>query len=367
MQQYAGFDLWRTRDGSNWIPVTHNGFNNPYNYGIRTMVSSPYGLFVGATNPYGPEVAVERVSGWQYEQNPRGGLEIWFGCRNHSPDSLDGRSCDTSLVAQDAVFMRPQLEGGAGEEEEADAEHLLDAVYQGYVWRHFGFWRKGVTDLRTACEELINEVQAQIPDKAGTIADLGCGRGESAGLLKKYYPAENITGVCYTREEAESCKAKFPDIDFRIGNPKRLQFPAASCDFVTWVRGFDQPATSAALLKESARILAPGGILACFDMLSGEAGKVSFGLFARSPVESEQLYRKYLLKAGFEEIVIRDVSPQTLEAFRMFRVRHLDEKRLLGHIDVAEVRKINKAFLEKERRISRCILVFARKPDPAAG
>ncbi|HEV7860309.1 MAG TPA: hypothetical protein VGO91_16955, partial [Pyrinomonadaceae bacterium] len=81
--QYAsGFDLWRTRDGINWSNVTHNGFNNPYNYGARTMVSTPYGLFIGTANPFGPEVVARLATGWIYVPNPQGGAEIWLGNNN---------------------------------------------------------------------------------------------------------------------------------------------------------------------------------------------------------------------------------------------------------------------------------------------
>lgn len=76
----GGFELWRTRDGVTWIPVTLTGFHNPYNYGARTMVSTPEGLFVGTANPFGPEVAVETRTGWSYVPNARGGAEVW-----HSP------------------------------------------------------------------------------------------------------------------------------------------------------------------------------------------------------------------------------------------------------------------------------------------
>ena len=84
----GGCELWRSPDGVNWYPVTRNGFNNPYNHGIRTLQSTPCGLFVGTANPFGPEVAVrcrERKSGretWEYRPNAKGGLEIWLGSRH---------------------------------------------------------------------------------------------------------------------------------------------------------------------------------------------------------------------------------------------------------------------------------------------
>jgi hypothetical protein len=77
----AGCDLWRTADGENWLPVTRTGFDNYYNLGFRNLVSTPHGLFVASANPFGPRVAVEGPQGWHYEDNPRGGLEIWLGSR----------------------------------------------------------------------------------------------------------------------------------------------------------------------------------------------------------------------------------------------------------------------------------------------
>jgi hypothetical protein len=75
----SGAELWRSRDGENWMPVDKRGFGNPYNLGIRNFVSTPHGLFVGTGNFFGPRVAVRRGSEWVYEDNPRGGLEIWLG------------------------------------------------------------------------------------------------------------------------------------------------------------------------------------------------------------------------------------------------------------------------------------------------
>lgn len=72
----SGFDLYRSFDGENWVPVTTNGLNNPYNIGLRTMVSSPYGMFLGTANPFGPKVLP--LDGNRYEHNSRGGCEIFF-------------------------------------------------------------------------------------------------------------------------------------------------------------------------------------------------------------------------------------------------------------------------------------------------
>lgn len=86
----GGADMWRSADGENWMPVTRQGFGNPYNWGIRNLVSTPVGLFTGTANVFGPRVAVpgKEPGSWVYEDNPVGGLEIWLG---RSPDATDGR------------------------------------------------------------------------------------------------------------------------------------------------------------------------------------------------------------------------------------------------------------------------------------
>ncbi len=76
MENQSGFDLYRSFDGENWVRVTTNGMNNPYNIGLRTMISSPYGLFLGTANPFGPKVIP--LNGEKYIENPRGGCEVFF-------------------------------------------------------------------------------------------------------------------------------------------------------------------------------------------------------------------------------------------------------------------------------------------------
>lgn len=79
LERFGGFELWRSADGVHWEPVTRNGFDNPYAWGIRTLSSTAQGLFVGTVSPLGPRVAVERGGAWTYVDNPRAGCEVWRG------------------------------------------------------------------------------------------------------------------------------------------------------------------------------------------------------------------------------------------------------------------------------------------------
>jgi hypothetical protein len=65
-----GFDLWRSRNGTEWSPVFNDGFGNLFNYGGRNLTSTPLGLFVGTANPF---------TGQDGSNGGTGGLEVWIG------------------------------------------------------------------------------------------------------------------------------------------------------------------------------------------------------------------------------------------------------------------------------------------------
>lgn len=65
-KRLAGFDLWKSRDGIHWSKISTTGFGNPFNYGVRTMLDTPYGFFLGTANPFANA------------PNHQGGAEIWL-------------------------------------------------------------------------------------------------------------------------------------------------------------------------------------------------------------------------------------------------------------------------------------------------
>lgn len=56
----AGADLYKSPDGAHWYPVFTDGLGDPYNWGLRTMVSVGDDLYIGMANPFD-------------------GLEVWRG------------------------------------------------------------------------------------------------------------------------------------------------------------------------------------------------------------------------------------------------------------------------------------------------
>lgn len=46
----GGYQLWASSNGENWTPVIEDGRGNPADVGVRTLQSTPHGLFVGTSN-----------------------------------------------------------------------------------------------------------------------------------------------------------------------------------------------------------------------------------------------------------------------------------------------------------------------------
>lgn len=69
----GGFDLWKTKNGILWYPVTFTGLGNPLNYGLRTLQSTSFGLFLGTANPF----TVGDIT-YTFPNQP-GGAEVWLG------------------------------------------------------------------------------------------------------------------------------------------------------------------------------------------------------------------------------------------------------------------------------------------------
>lgn len=51
-ENFGGADLWTTPDGVHWAPVDLNGFDDPNNYGFRTLMKTTDGMIVGTANPF---------------------------------------------------------------------------------------------------------------------------------------------------------------------------------------------------------------------------------------------------------------------------------------------------------------------------
>lgn len=73
----GGFHLWGTQNGDDWFPVTTDGFGNPFSCGVRNLLSTSYGLFLGTSSHQEIEPFWRRRSG---QPGPGGNsaMEVWI-------------------------------------------------------------------------------------------------------------------------------------------------------------------------------------------------------------------------------------------------------------------------------------------------
>lgn len=108
--------------------------------------------------------------------------------------------------------------------------------------------------------DLANRIHFKNPEK---IIDIGCGPGNSTGILKEKFKEARILGVDNSVNMIETAKKNNPDMDFKLFD--------ASRDFDLIIEKFDIVFSNACiqwipnhkkLLKNMMNILVPGGIMA---------------------------------------------------------------------------------------------------------
>ncbi len=340
VEKFGGFDLWRSRNGRQWQPVTRDGFGNPFNVGVRSMVSTPYGLFVSSVNLFGPEVAVERAAGWRYELNPRGGLEVWQG-------SLEppGRSTTIESEPLRPLDSRKNCAAFGPRRKPAD---LLDEFYNGSAWRHVGFWEEKTKSAAEACENLVGhlvsflrpemesnlrriisplEMEAYARDQlAGqkkettgqqaeplVVHDLSHRSWVTSRYLTTLFPNWRITSRVGSRDELAHGRHHHPQGAFEVDGRFLAGAGTGSSDLCICVEGLSRWGGRKKMLRKMHSLLKPGGRLLCTDMFCEEEKK-------QPGIED---YQRLLAAAGFEDIEVFDLTRPCGTAFRKAYLKFL--------------------------------------------
>jgi ubiquinone/menaquinone biosynthesis C-methylase UbiE len=311
-ERYGGCHLWRTRDGKRFYPVTRNGFGSHFNFGIRQMTSTPFGLFVGTTNPFGPLVGVKRNGKWDYEVNPRGGMEIWLGShqvRKQGETFLDLETREQQS-SRALVKIRRLFENYL--------YYLLSEDYYGGTgFHHIGYWGNNAISARQACEDLLEKLLSLCPEIKGPVLDVSCGRGGTTHYLLKYFHAEELAGIDDSQWALDFCQEKIPDIRFIPMDPVKIEFPDESFSTIICLEGAPYFETRYKFLKDALRVLKPGGRLLLADILfSKESVVVNRGRYRTNYVKDLKSYKELFLRAGFEQnLQIVDLTEDCIQAY----------------------------------------------------
>lgn len=74
----GGFQLWASKDGEEWQALTMDGFDDPFATGVRTLLSTPAGLFVGTSTHREIQRLWTKRTGRPLQREGTG-LSIWHG------------------------------------------------------------------------------------------------------------------------------------------------------------------------------------------------------------------------------------------------------------------------------------------------
>ncbi|MFN7952011.1 MAG: class I SAM-dependent methyltransferase [bacterium] len=419
----GGAELWRTVDGDDWTPVTRNGFGNVYNYGIRALLSTPRGFFVGTANPFGPEVAVKGPNGWRYEDNPRGGIEIWHGSFDHhgegdpvaeeialaggfeleavvreptlpagvelplggeSTDVVGGEAFLDGLIAD--VAHRAADEQGGAVERGRDPQIALaglgpdpiapafavtaeiDAYFVGTAMRQAGLWRRGGAGLRNvgAWREDVSTpaqaAEAMVSELVRRVAAPEPGATPTRILVVGTGPEdlERIAG----RERPDARIAALA-----AAPSGRLPVADESFDALVWIEGL-HAARRGGALREVLRVLRPGGDLVASDLLSGRLGGDLEAEALLPAADREAVlggYARELEAAGLSEIRLIDVTREGWERFYHHSRQFFATKTLLQQLDAAQCAEVLALLPGGSGVVVAHALVHARRPVAPRG
>ncbi len=319
MESYAGCHLWRTRNGLEWEPVTQHGFGNPYNQGVRTMTSTPYGLFIGVSNPYGPEIASRTPDGWEYVPNPLGGLEIWQG-----------------YVRENERRRKSSTPFGGRRRPDWPLYHWINADFFGYIgFRSVGLWDKGTRTQREACLNLADRLMSLTPVvRGGSILQLDSNEGGMVKLLLSRYRGSPVTGMTSFYWKIERCRVNISRARFHGMNRDGTMPIEETFDAVFAIEPCFYFNDRDVFIREMSRVIKPGGYLALFDLVDANASEAGSSVMkANDGLNDVYAYLSRLKKAGFDTVEhMQKCTKETWESHLEYRLRYIEALRQSGHI-----------------------------------
>ena len=200
---------------------------------------------------------------------------------------------------------------------------------------NLGYWYRHTTTTDQASEALMEKLIGPIADRSGTILDVACGLGATSRHLCRHWAPERVTGVNITEKQIARCRELAPGCEFKVMDAANMTFGDASFDNVICVEAACHFDTREKFLRDTLRILKPGGALALTDCLvHPDAG----ALVPRFPscnfdVDSPAAYRDLAERVGFSRVEVVDITEEGVRSYARFTVADLHDEWLSGQID----------------------------------
>lgn len=238
----------------------------------------------------------------------------------------------------------------------------LAEYYDGSDFYNFGYWTEGTITQKEACENLMEKLLACLPEKKGIVLDVACGKGATTQYLLRYYKPSEILGINMSYEQLLTSRVNAPGCGFFLMDAAELGFRDIIFDTMICVEAAFHFDTRADFLRESYRMLKPGGHLVLSDILLRRWGNKWHAMMPeKNYVRDLTEYRDLYLRAGFKHVEVVDATKECWKGFYKHLWSWRRKKFLAGEIKLPAYAKMILRNLLANAGLKYYLLVSARR------
>ncbi len=192
--------------------------------------------------------------------------------------------------------------------------YLGEGANSGYA--NLGLFLEDTTDFGAACDNMMALVVSKLKHHDGPLLDVGCGMGGTTAYLHRRFPERDIYGINVSEYQIDRCRERAPKANFEVMPAEQMRFPDAMFTSVVSIEAALHFRGRVEFLREAQRALKPGGEIVVADLIFREEPtsfrRVLAGQECYSDLDS---YRKVWIAAGFDDLMIEDITQASWRAF----------------------------------------------------
>jgi MPBQ/MSBQ methyltransferase len=173
-----------------------------------------------------------------------------------------------------------------------------------------GYWYSDTQNQQEACFNLMEKLLKFIPDKHGTILDVGSGLGATTNHLLKYYSPADVVGINISANQIARSIINAPGCKFICMDAVQMEFEDNLFDHIICVEAAFYFDTREQFLQEAWRVLKPGGKLILADLIFDTTKYFGDLIVPENIVKDKdiQAYQHLYQQAGFQQLELVDAT-----------------------------------------------------------